>query len=271
MNVVVQKNIKVPAKIEFYFTSSSPGIEKEIAFTSKYGMKIGEIEIPDEVPTRIFSDVKKMYFKPVHDYYGTLVIVPYNCNATFANISLTNYGDYGFSPGAMEVLLPFPINIANESFTLKSELLDQNSTLIFSTEPVVQSFDPSGASLFGSTIIGSVGTTINIPTTLPVLTVQGNFYLPGISAMVSPERFLAYRPPTHSPPLSGEGQVGYTNISELSLVSSSNSNVSKDYINLSQVDSSISYNGRSLAVRYSGEGTGIRIFVNPAGTKTTET
>jgi hypothetical protein len=269
-NVIVQKNSSDTAKVSFYLTSSSPGIAKETSYSPQYGLKIGEIEVTDNVPTRIFPDVIKMYFKPMDDYYGTLVVVPYKCNVTLANVSMKNYGDYGYSPEALTVLLPFPVNIANESFTLKSELLDQNSNLVYTTAPVVQTFDASGASLFGSTILGSVGSTGGIPSTLPALTVQSNLFLPGISNCPTTKRLLGFNVPTHYPPLTGEGAVCYTNIIDLNLVPTNTLGTvtTNDYI---EVDMATPETGKSLIIQYSGAGTGKRIRVNAAGTKTTET
>ncbi len=266
-NVVIRKNPSVTAKVSFYFTSSSPGISKETTFDPQYGMKIGEIEVTDKVPLRLFPDIKKMYFRPTGDYYGTLVIVPSQCNVILANVSIKNYGDYGYSPEALKILLPFPVNVANESFTLKSELLDQNSNLIYTTAPVVQTFDPAGASLFGSSILGSVGSSGGIPATLPTLTVQTNLFLPGIPTCPSlNKRLLGFNIPTHFPPLSGEGGVCYTNITDLKLVPTNTGSVvtTNDYIEL---DISTPETGRALSVKYSGTGTGKRIFINAAGVK----
>ena len=88
----------------------------------------------------------------MNDYYGTLVIVPYQCNVTLANVSLKNYGDYGFSPGGTTVMVPFPVDVANESFTIRADLYDNNANLVYSLSPVIQNFDPTGASLYGTSV-----------------------------------------------------------------------------------------------------------------------
>ena len=268
-NVVVNKDKLTTAKISFYFTSSSPDISDEPNYIPQYGLKIGEIIVSDQVPTRTFSNVQQLFFTPLNDYYGTLVIVPYLCEVTIANLSIQNYGDHGFSPGAIEVQLPFPINVANESYTFKAELFDSNANLVYTIPPtngtpVTQVFDPSGASLFGSNVLGSAGGSGGVPSTLPALTIQGGLYLPGIGQCPSPKRLLGFNLPTHHPPLVGEGSVCYTDVIELGLTASSPSLPTLDYLSLSTTMGQ----GKSVAVRYD-TGGGRRIYVDPNGVKYT--
>jgi hypothetical protein len=267
-NMVVDKDPLTTAKIEFYFTSSFPTISGERDYSPVYGWKLGTITVPDKVKRRRFPDVQKMFFTPLHDYYGTLVIVPYRCNVTMTNISMQNYGDYGFSPGAIEVQLPFPINVANESYTLKAELFDSNASLVYTIPIVIRAFDPAGASLFGTTIIGSSGTSTGIPSIVNTLTVQSELYLPGIGSCPSGKRLLGYNIPTHYPPLSGEGSLCYTGITDLELIASTPTSPSLDYLSLSTTSGT----GRSLAIRYSGTSPNVygrRVYVDPLGNKTT--
>jgi hypothetical protein len=258
-NVVVQKDYNASAKIFFYLTSSSPNVTNEPTYNSKYGILMGEIDVSGPMTTKTFSDVQQFLFTPLNDYYGTLVIVPHMCSVTLANLSLQNYGDYGFSPGAVVVQLPFPINVANESFTLKAELYDNNSNLIYSLTPVVQTFDPYGQSLFGSSILGSGGT--GTPTTLPVLTVTGNFILPNVSTcgISTFNRVLGINTST--------GIVCATNVVGLSLISSPSTNTYKDYIELDMANPTLT--GRSLVIHYNGIASeGKRIVILANGSKT---
>ena len=272
-NMVVNKDLLTTAKVSFYLTSSSPGISGEPNYNPQYGLKLGEIVVADKVTSRVFPDVQQMYFKPLNDYYGTLVIVPYLCQVTIANVSLQNYGDYGFSPGAIELQLPFPINVANESYTFKAELFDSNANLVYTIPktgdpPVIQAFDPTGASLFGSSVLGSAGGTGGIPSTLPSLTIQSNLYLPGIGQCPSVKRLLGFNIPTHHPPLSGEGAVCYTDVTDLELTASNPTSPTLDYLSLSTTAGT----GKSLAVRYSGTAPNVygrRVYVDPLGNKTT--
>ena len=272
-NMIVDKDRLATAKIEFYFTSSFLTISGERDYSPTYGWKLGTITVADKVERRIFPDVQQMFFKPLNDYYGTLVIVPYNCDVTLTNISMQNYGDYGFSPGAIELQLPFPINVANESYTFKAELFDTNANLVYTIPtqgdpPVVQTFDPTGASLFGSSVLGSAGGTGGIPSTLPSLTIQSALYLPGIGQCPSVKRLLGFNIPTHHPPLSGEGAVCYTDVTDLELTASNASTPTIDYLSLSTTAG----NGKSLAVRYSGTSPNVygrRVYVDPSGVKTT--
>lgn len=268
MKLVVQKDPNVMAKLFFYFTSSSPGISSEITYNPQFGVRIGEIDIPDLVATKYFSDAQKLYFTPQNDYYGTLVIVPYLCSVTLENISLQNYGDHGFSPQVVTAQLPFPLNVANESWTIRAELYDTNANLVYSLAPTVQVFDPTGISLFGSSVLGSAGGSGGIPSTLPLLTIQSGFYLPGIGQCPSTKRLLGFNIPTHYPPLSGEGSVCYTDIIDLELTASNSTTPSLDYLSLSTTAGT----GKSIAVRYSGTTPNIygrRVYVDSSGVKTT--
>jgi len=272
VDIIVNKNRESTAKVMFFLTSSIPSIITEKNYTPPYGLKLGEVVVTEKVKSRIFSDAQKMFFTPLNDYYGTLVVVPLNCEVQLQNVSMKNYGDYGYSPGACVVQIPFPVNIANEKWTLKSELFDANYNLIHTLDPIVQAFDPAGASLFGSNALGSAGGSGGIPSTLPTLTVTGQLYLPNIGQCNAVRRFMGYNIPQHYPPLSGEGSVCYTDISDLSLIPTNTSVITKDYINVCTVEGGIPYVGRSIAVRYSGSTPNVfgrRVYVDPAGAKTT--
>jgi hypothetical protein len=263
-NVVVNKNPSVPAKVAFYLTSSLPVISNEPNYNPNYGLLIGELRIPDNVGTKTFGKPQEFLFNPQHDYYGTLIIVPYQCNVTLANLSLVNYGDYGFSPGGAVIQVPFPLNCANESWTFKSELYDNNSNLVFTTSPIVQAFDPDGESLFGTSIIESTGTGsgIEFPTTIPQLTITSNLNVPGLRLLNPPLNFVAWN--------QSGGTLGYTDVSNISLIPTNTGSVSLDYINV-ELNGGSSY-GRALAVRYSGNTStvyGRRIYIDPSGNKTT--
>jgi hypothetical protein len=270
-DMIVNKNKTETAKVMFFLTSSSDTIQNETSYMPPFGWKLGEIVVTDTVSSRIFSDPQQLFFTPLNDYYGTLVIVPVNCEVILGNISLKNYGDYGFSPQSAVVQIPFPINIANESWTIKAELFDANYNLIYTLAPVVQAFDPTGASLFGNSIIGT-GTSTGGNSTLTSLTLTNNLFLPNITEAITPHRFLGYNIPTHHPPLSGEGSLGYTEVEDISLIPTNGTVTSKDYISVTTVESGIEHNGRSIAVRYSGsapEVYGRRVYVDPTGTKHT--
>ena len=263
-NITINKNPSIPAKVSFYITSSFPNITEEPNFDPKYGLKIGEINVTDPIASKVFSDVQRMYFTPRNDYYGTLVIVPYQCNITLTNLSMVNYGDYGFSPGGAEVQIPFPVNVANESFTLKAELYDNNANLVFSTPTIVQTFDPTGASLYGTSVIATngSGSSTSFPTDANNFTVHNNLYLPGIPSANPPMRFLALQYP--------QDQVGYTSVSNISLIPTNTNDASSvDYINIEVNGNTV---GRSLALKYSGSTPSVfgrRVFVDPTGRKTT--
>jgi hypothetical protein len=272
-NIIINKNQNETARVMFFFTSSIKSIKNEKNFDPTYGLKLGEIEVTDKVSSRIFFDPQYLYFKPLDDYYGTVVIVPVNCEVILANISLKNYGDKGYSPETAVVQIPFPLNVANEKWTLKAELFDANYNLVYTLDPVVATFDPAGSSLYGNSIIGT-GISTGGTGTFTNLSVTNNLYLPGIGQINPIHRFLGYNIPQHNPPLSGEGSIAFTPVSEISLIPTNNNGVvtSKDYINISTIEGITEYNGRAIAVRYSGSAPGPygrKVYVDSGGIKHT--
>ena len=262
-DVTINKTPNVAAKVSFYLSSSSPGISGEPNFNPTYGLKIGEVSVSDITAKKVFTPQPELFFTPLNDYYGTLVIVPYQCNVTLANMSLINYGDYGFSPGGATIQVPFPINVANEAYTLKAEIYDNNANLVYTTQPIIQTFDPLGLSLFGSSIIATAGSgSSTFPSIVPNLAIENNLLLQGLTQLPSPKRFLAYD--------QFNGLVGYTPVSDISLIpTDANDASSVDYINVTLNDTTI---GRSLAIRYSGSSPNVygrRVYVDPSGNKTT--
>jgi len=262
-DVTINKNPNVSAKVSFYMTSSSPEISGEPNFDPIYGLKIGEVSVTDLVSKKVFSPSPELFFTPLNDYYGTLVIVPYQCNVTLANMSMVNYGDYGFSPGGATIQIPFPLHVANETYTIKAELYDNNSNLVYTTAPIIQTFDPLGLSLYGSSIIATAGSGSTIPTVVPTFTVTNNLFLQGLTQLTPPMKFLAYEP--------FNGMVGFTPVSNISLIPTNvNDAGSVDYINI-ELNGGANI-GRSLAVRYSGSSPNVfgrRVYVDQSGNKTT--
>lgn len=279
MDLMVEKDISNSnAKIQFFFTSSIDSINKEKSFVKQYGMKIGEIVVSDYTNVKIFSDKQTLYFTPSNNYYGTLVIVPYQCTPTIANLSLGVYSDYGFSPDSLTTKIPFPINVANETWQLKAELFDINFTLVYSDLYTVQTFDVDGESLMTFVDAGTSGGGMSLPPP-PVIgdfVVDKDIYLPNIPTCdLSEKRLLGWTVPTNSPPTDADGQVCYTNIENVELIPTNTlgSSTSLDYIKLSTVDSTgvIHYNEQSIVVRYNGSTSGKRIYIDSSGTKTTST
>lgn len=224
MNLIVEKDkFNENANVSFYFTSSIESIQKEKNFVQPFGLKLGEIDITDDTDLKIYNDPQVFFFTPNDDYFGTLVIVPFQCNVTLSNLSLKVYGDYGFSPDILFTRIPFKVNAANEIFEIKAELFDINSTLVFSDLRTVQSFDSDGESLFVF-----VGDTNMDPSKVSFisgsLTVSGSLFLPNIRGC-PPEgiTLLGYHTPTQFPPGNLDGEVCFTNISL---------NLLNDYINV---------------------------------------
>ena len=259
-NLTVQKNLNTAdAKVSFYFTSSDSNITSEKNYHTNRGLLLGQIPVSERTEWKLFSDIQSMFFTTNNDYFGTLVIVPYKCNVLLADLTIQNYGDYGFSPDTGYLRIPFPVNVANEAFTIKAELYDINSNLIYSNLETVEVFDRYGESLYGSTILGS--TSGGNPSVLPVLTIDGDLYLPNVSTcnITNNSRILGIN--------LSNGAICATNIVNLSMISSPSSNTYKDYIQLDTVSPTLT--GRSLIVHYNGlTSEGKRIVILANGSKT---
>lgn len=275
MNVIMEKpKDSTNSNVAFYFTSSIDGITREKDYISPYGLKIGEVSTKEETATKTFRDKQMLFFTPSNDYYGTLVIVPTNCNVTLSELSLKVYGDYGFSPDILFSKIPFRINVPNEGFIIKAELFDINSTLVYSDLQTIQSFDPGGESLFVYITNSNLDPT-KVQFISGSLSISQSLFIPNIPQCPSVDtRLLSWRVPTHTPPLNSEGQVCYTNVSKLKIGSEGEgTSIVGDYLTLGTVAFSGSGLVESLAtalsIKYDGStNKGRKIIVNSSGSKT---
>ena len=147
ISAVILKDVnQTNAKLDFYFTSSIPAISQEPSYTKNYGIKLAELS-GNKTGSMINFDGVYSFYTPQNDLYGTLVVIPSFCTAYIKNISVSVYGDDGFSPDVYNTRIPWPISLANETFEIQSELFDINNNLIYSGLNTYQSFDPSGSTL----------------------------------------------------------------------------------------------------------------------------
>ena len=269
MNISIEKSLfNNQAKLQFFFTSSIADIKKEKNYISPFGLKIGEISVNEFIYKKIFTDKQYFFFTPLVDYYGTLVIVPYKCIATISEVSLGVYGDYGFSPDSLTTKVPFTVHSANEGWQLKAELFDINSTLVYSGLNTIQTFDPSGESLFLFLENSNIDPS-NISIINGDLTISQSLYLPNIHGCPpSHTQLLSWQTPHSYPPGVGEGGVCYTDLVGFGVETTNNLGTvtTKDYIS---VETLTDY-GRSILVHYSGSiSQGKRVFIESDGTKHT--
>lgn len=152
LNVILRKDnsslYETDAGLEFYFTSSlsAVNLEPNVVKNQKGLLKLGSIPAYEPREEKVYTKTSFM-FSLSNDLYGTLIIVPRKCSATISELSMKPYGDFGFSPDTLVTRIPFPVNIANETFEIKSELFDVNSNLVYSDLRTIATFDPSGSSL----------------------------------------------------------------------------------------------------------------------------
>jgi hypothetical protein len=275
MNVLLEKpKLAKDSKITFYFTSSIDAITREKDYISPFGLKIGEIATKEETALKTFSDKQYLFFTPSEDYYGTIVAVPHNCNVTLSDLSLKVYGDYGFSPDILFSKIPFRVNVGNEGFILKAELFDVNSTLVYSDLQTIQSFDTQGESLFVYIPNSNLDPT-KVQYISGSLTISQSLFLPNIpSCPSSNTRLLAWNVPSHTPPRSSEGQVCYTNVSQLKISTvGDGTSIAGDYLKLGTVAFSgstlVESIATALSIKYDGANNrGRKIIINNSGSKT---
>jgi len=275
-NVIIEKPKNATnSKVSFYFTSSIASITKEKDYISPFGLKIGEISTKEETTFKTFKEKQMLFFTPSDDYYGTLVIVPTNCNVTLSDLSIKVYGDYGFSPDILFSKVPFSINVPNEGFIIKAELFDVNSTLVYSDLQTIQSFDVNGESLFVYIPNSNIDPT-KVQFVSGSLTISQSLFLPNLTSCPSVDtRLIAWRVPTHSPPRNTEGGLCYTNVSQLEIDDTAGgTSIVGDYIKLATVAFSgsglVESIATALSIKYDGStNKGRKIIINNSGSKTT--
>lgn len=259
-DVIVEKMVTTTAEIGFYFTSSIAEIKTEATYDTHFGMKIGSVSTDDPINTKYFNQTQRLFFTPENDYFGTIVIVPKHCNVILSNISLKVYGDHGFSPDVLVIQVPFSVRHKNEAYELKAELLDINSTVVFSNLRAVHSFDSSGASLYGNSTENDSNTVITVGGDGSSVTISGSLKFPDLEAIDPEYRFVAWKSASGT---ENDGKLGYTPVSELYIDSG-------DYIVLSEYQSGVETTAKSIAVRYNFDlNEGRKIFVDANGNKTT--
>ena len=157
---VIEKDSSATAKLKFYITSSLPSVNKNIGYDSNRGVLIAEFVYSGSTTGKYFDQKQNFEFKFPEDLYGTLVVYPENVKQIIvSDLSIKVSELYGYTGNAYYVKIPFPVNVANEVFEIKSELYDVNSNLSYTNLRTVQVFDPSGSSRppdFGSNTVINV-------------------------------------------------------------------------------------------------------------------
>jgi hypothetical protein len=144
---VIEKDSSAISKLKFYITSSLPSVSKNLGYDSNRGVLIAEFVYSGSTTGKYFDQKQNFEFKFPEDLYGTLVVYPENVKQIIvSDLSIKVSELYGYTGNAYYVKVPFPINVANEVFEIKSELYDVNSNLSYTNLRTVQVFDPSGSS-----------------------------------------------------------------------------------------------------------------------------
>ena len=144
---VIEKDSSAISKLKFYITSSLPSVNKNIGYDSNRGVLIAEFAYSGSTTGKYFDQKQNFEFKFPEDLYGTLVVYPENVKQIIvSDLSIKVSELYGYTGNAYYVKVPFPVNVANEVFEIKSELYDVNSNLSYTNLRTVQVFDPSGSS-----------------------------------------------------------------------------------------------------------------------------
>ncbi len=157
---VVEKDSSAISKLKFYITSSLPSVSKNLGYDPNRGVLIAEFAYSGSTTGKYFDKKQNFEFKFPEDLYGTLVVYPENVKQIIvSDLSIKVSELYGYTGNSYYVKVPFPVNVANEVFEIKSELYDVNSNLSYTNLRTVQVFDPSGSSAppdIGSSAVISV-------------------------------------------------------------------------------------------------------------------
>lgn len=157
---VIEKDSTATAKLKFYITSSIPSINKNLGYDENRGVLIGEFTYSGSASGKYFDKKQNFEFKFPEDLYGTLVVYPEDVKQIIvSDISIKVSELYGYIGNSYYVKVPFPVNVANEVFEIKSELYDINSNLSYTNLRTVEVFDVSGSTV--SSDIGGSTSLIN--------------------------------------------------------------------------------------------------------------
>lgn len=144
---ILEKNSEDTTKLKFYITSSLSNINKNLGYDPNRGVLIAEFVYSGSTTGKYFDQKQNFEFKFPEDLYGTLVVYPENVKQIIvSDLSIKVSELYGYTGNAYYIKIPFPINVPNEPFEIKSELYDINSNLSYTNLRTVQVFDPSGSS-----------------------------------------------------------------------------------------------------------------------------
>ena len=265
-SAVINKSEYSTAKLDLYFTSSTTESKFENNFTNKFGIKLMELSSSQSGKIIDFTD-SYTFYTPQHDLYGTLVIVPTLCTANIKNISLSIFGDDGYSPDTFLTRIPWTVSNANESYQLQAELFDINSNLIYSDLNKIQNFDASGLSLIPNITGSTVGDlTVNNLYVSESLVIAGGFFdMPNI-----PPRFslIPYLYQNRLICVGPEGEISYTPITD---ITADNSHMTLTLGNASDYYDPTAYMQQSLTSQYNGVNSGRKIYFDANGNKIIET
>lgn len=144
---IIEKDITSISKLKFYITSSISTINKNLGYDPNRGVLIAEFSYSGSTTGKYFDKKQNFEFKFPEDIYGTLVVYPENVKQIIiSDLSVKVSEIYGFTGNSYYIKIPFPVNVPNEVFEIKSELYDINSNLSYTNLRTVQVFDPSGSS-----------------------------------------------------------------------------------------------------------------------------
>ena len=145
---VIEKDSNATSKLKFYITSSISSVNKNLGYDPDRGVLVAEFAYSGSTTGKYFDQKQTFDFKFPEDLYGTLVVYPENVKQIIvSDLSVKVSELYGYTGNAYYIKIPFPINVANEVFEIKSELYDINSNLSYTNLRTVQVFDPSGSSV----------------------------------------------------------------------------------------------------------------------------
>ena len=144
---IIEKDVTAISKLKFYITSSISTINKNLGYDPNRGVLIAEFSYSGSTTGKYFDKKQNFEFKFPDDIYGTLVVYPENVKQIIiSDLSVKVSEIYGFTGNSYYIKIPFPVNVPNEVFEIKSELYDINSNLSYTNLRTVQVFDPSGSS-----------------------------------------------------------------------------------------------------------------------------
>jgi len=158
-------NLNKDGNITFYFIGKSLSGAPDLLTASDKAISIGiplmTASFDMNLTEKHFGHIQSK-FSFNDDVSGAVLINPIFGEYYISDISIKPYQEKGYNPGVMEIDIPFPIEIQNEIFNIKLELLDINNNKIPLDLSLDATFDSYGRTIIKPIVSANTTTIPNV-------------------------------------------------------------------------------------------------------------